>query len=106
MRAAPSGSLLGCSQGCYFNEAYDAYVQVGCAIERVVADRVHAALRDAGGAVSELTALRDERKALLATLAAVTTATSGTPIEPRLSMFFAGGACAHAPCRFLHVRRV
>ena len=66
-----------------------------------------AALRDAGGAVGELAALRTERTALLATLAAVATAASGTQIEPKLcTTFFANGVCAHAPCRFLHVRRV
>ena len=57
--------------------------------------------------MSELTALRAERKALLKALAAAATATGGMPIEPRLCPeFFANGACAHAPHRFLHVRRV
>ena len=65
-----------------------------------------AALRDAGGAVSELTALRAERKALLKALMAAATVTNGLTIEPKLcTTFFADGVCVHAPCRFLHVRR-
>ena len=80
---------------------------IGCATELVAADRVGAALRDAGGAVGELTALRPERKALLTTLAAVATATGGTQVEPKLcTTSFAEGVCAHAQCRFLRVRRV
>ena len=71
-----------------------------------MASRVHAALRDVGGAVSELAALRDERKALLTALAAAAMATDGPPIDPALCTTFADGACAHAPCRFLHVWRV
>ena len=105
--------MLGSSQCGYFNEALGAYVDVGCAIETVAADRVHAAdrahaaHRDAGGAVSELTALRDERKALLKALAAAAAATDGLTIEPALcTTFITDGVCAHAPCRFLHMRRV
>ena len=96
--------MLGGSQCGYLSKAHDAYVHAGFAIELVAASRVRAALRDAAGAVSELTAPRAERKALLAALAATVTATGGTPIEPALCTTFAHGVCAHAPCRFLHVR--
>ena len=79
----PLNPLLGDSRLGYFNEVYRAYEEIGCAIELVAADRVSAALHDAGGAVSELTALRAERKALLTTLAAVATATSGAQVIAR-----------------------
>ena len=103
----PLAPLLGDSHIGYFNEAYDTYVNVGCTIERVAADRPSAAFRDAVGAVSELTALQAERKALLKALAAAAAATNGLTIEPALcTTFFADGVCAHAPRRFLHVRRV
>ena len=99
--------LLGGNQCGYFNEAYAAYVEIGGAIDRATKERVNAVLRDAGGALSELTARRVERKALLKALTTSATVTGGMPIEPRLCPeFFANGACAHAPCRFLHVRRV
>ena len=77
---SPLKPLLGDSQLGYFDEARRAYEEIGCTIERVAEDRVSAALRDAGGAVSELTALRAGRKALLKALAAAATATGGTPI--------------------------
>ena len=104
----PLAPLPGPSQCGYFNEALCTYVDVGCTIETVAAGRTYAALRDAGGAVSEeLTAPRDERQALLKALKAAVVAVNWLTIEPALcTALFADSVCAHAPCRFLPVRRV